>query len=287
MIALSLIPRRKKRIMKQRRLPFTNQWMFNRVMLKESICRKVIRATTGIDAGCISYLNAEQAIEPSPENRGIRMDVFARDDGRMYDIEMQSEPEFLLGKRFRYYQSAIDTKDLPRGADYNDLLESYIVFVCKSDPFGYALPVYHLDRACQEAPRLAVGDESHWIALNARAWENLADNDLLDLLRYVESAAPCGPLSREIDAAVNEANEDRKWVDTVWSVSTIEENNARRHRIGLRLAREEGVEEGAARFAALADQLLEQGRIDDLKRATHDKEFRDALLASLDEPSHQ
>lgn len=74
--------------MEQRSLPFSNRWMFNRVMLQESICRKVIKAVTGIDAGEISYLNAEQVIEPSPENHGVRMDVYAQDGSHMYDIEM-------------------------------------------------------------------------------------------------------------------------------------------------------------------------------------------------------
>lgn len=280
--------------MEQRNLPFSNRWMFNRVMLQESICRKVIRATTGIKAKEITYLNAEQVIEPSPDNRGVRMDIFAQDDSHVYDIEMQVEPELLLGKRFRYYQSALDMRAIPRGSDYDGLTESFIVFICVQDPFQQGLPVYTIERSCREAPHQAIGDESHWIALNAEAWSDLANEELLDLLRYVETDEPDGPLSQEIHAAVSEANADRKWVGKVWSVSTIEENDARRHRIGLRLARKEGIEEGlaqgieqgieqgAAQFAALADELLDQGRLEDLKRAAHDKEFRDQLLREFE-----
>ena len=33
--------------------------------------------------------NAERAIDPSPENRGVRMDIYVRDSGRVYDVEMQ------------------------------------------------------------------------------------------------------------------------------------------------------------------------------------------------------
>ncbi len=273
--------------MEQRSLPFSNRWMFNRVMLQESICRKVIKAVTGIDAGEISYLNAEQVIEPSPENHGVRMDVYAQDGSHMYDIEMQTEPEFLLGRRFRYYQSALDTRGLSRGADYDKLLESFIIFICKKDPFHEQLPVYTIERLYREAPALSIGNDAHWIALNAEAWGGLADDALLDMLRYIETEAPCGPLSQEIHAAVTRANEDWKWVGKVWSVSTIEENDARRRRIGLRLARKEGIEEGAARFAALTEQLLAEGRLDDLKRATQDKEFRDALLADFEGPSRE
>ena len=50
--------------------------------------------------------------------------------------------------------------------------ESFVVFLCSQDPFGYDLPVYHLERRCDEVPELRLGDASHWLALNARAWED-------------------------------------------------------------------------------------------------------------------
>ena len=75
----------------------------------------------------------------------------------------------------------------------------------------------------------------------------------------------------------------------VWSVSTIEENDARRQRIGLRLARQEGltqgIEMGENQFAALAERLLAQGRLDDLQRATQDRGFRATLIKELVPPA--
>ena len=125
--------------------------------------------------------------------------------------------------------------------------------------------------------------------LNAHDWGELDGGGLFDLLRYIGTGETVGALSREIDRAVTRANADRKWVGKVWSVSTIEENDARRRRIELRMARAEGREEGVAegavqgeaRFAALADRLLEAGRLDDLKRATADAAFRNMLFKEL------
>ena len=34
--------------------------MFNRVLCEKEVCRKILRAALGIEAGEISYLNAEQ-----------------------------------------------------------------------------------------------------------------------------------------------------------------------------------------------------------------------------------
>lgn len=101
---------------------------------------------------------------------------------------------------------------------------------------------------------------------------------MLDLLRYVQTGKAVGSLSQEIDQVVARANKDRKWVDRVFSISTIEENDARRRRIELRQARAEGIEQGEQRFAALASTLIGLGRIDDLQRATNDQGIREDLF---------
>lgn len=144
-----------------------------------------------------------------------------------------------------------------------------------------------------EVPELRLGDASHWLALNARAWEDAPGGDLLDLLRYAQTGKALGSLSRKIEAAVGRSNEDRGWVDKVWSVSTIVENAARRERINGRIAceeareegrqegRQEGREEGSARFAALASRLIEAGRVDDLAQAASDPARRDELFREL------
>ena len=46
--------------MTKRKLGFQDRWMFNRVLCEKDVCRKILRAALGIEAGEISYLNAEQ-----------------------------------------------------------------------------------------------------------------------------------------------------------------------------------------------------------------------------------
>ena len=50
--------------MTKRKLGFQDRWMFNRVLCEKDVCRKILRAALGIEAGEISYLNAEQCFEP-------------------------------------------------------------------------------------------------------------------------------------------------------------------------------------------------------------------------------
>lgn len=65
--------------MLQRKLRFSNRWMFNKVMMEEPICKHVIQAILGVEVERIDYLNSEQTIEPDPESRGVRMDVYVRE----------------------------------------------------------------------------------------------------------------------------------------------------------------------------------------------------------------
>ena len=137
--------------MPKRFLKFSDRWMFNRVLCEKEVCRKVLRAALGIEVGEITYLNAEQAKEPAAASRGVRMDVFAREGSRVFDIEMQVSPEDRIGRRMRYYQAAIDATELGPGEDYGLLPESFVVFFCATDPFR-AVSYTHLPARCPWFP---------------------------------------------------------------------------------------------------------------------------------------
>ncbi len=271
--------------MGERRLKFQDRW-FNRVLCQEEVCRKVLRAALGIEAGEISYLNAEQCFEPLAAGRGVRLDVFARGDGRVYDIEMQVARERDLGRRMRYYQAAMDVGELGSGEGFADLPESYVVFFCLFDAYGKGEPAYVVERRCGAHPDLVVGDGSPWVVLNSAAWEDAAAPDLRDLLEYLQTGEASGPLSGEIDSLVGVFNDDREWVDRVITYEQETEMRCRRAREegleeGLEKGREEGREEGEARLGALVGALLADGRSEDVAAAVEDKVRREELYAEL------
>ncbi len=189
--------------------------------------------------------------------------------GRVYDIEAQVSREPRIGRRMRYYQSAMDVSELGRGDGVAGLPESYIVFFCQRDPFGLALPSYTVERVCAEAPALDVGSGSHWLALNAQAWEAAAGDPLGEVLEYVGKGRATGPLTARIDGLVEEFNDDEGWVRRV---ITLEQDTA----MLCRRAKEQGASEVAALMAA----LLDAGRIDDARRAAED-------AAACDEPARE
>lgn len=264
--------------MGKRKLEFRDRWMFNRVLCQEDVCRKVLRAALGIEAGEISYLNSEQCFEPLSASKGVRLDVYARGDGRVYDIEMQVARERSLGRRMRYYQAAMDVGELGPGGSFRDLPESYVLFFCAFDPYGAGEPAYMIERRCAARPDIAVGDGSPWVVLNSAAWGAAADPDLRDLLQYLQTGEAEGLLSEEIDALVGVFNEDREWVDRVLTYEQETEMRCRRAREeGL----EEGREEGEARLGVLIGALLADGRPEDAAAAAGDRARREELYAEF------
>ncbi len=77
----------------------------------------------------------------------------------------------LKGKPLRQGAS-IDQACLDKGEDCTTLYESYVIFVCDFDAYGKGLPAYHLERACLEDATVDIADESHWLVLNASAWDS-------------------------------------------------------------------------------------------------------------------
>lgn len=253
------------------RVKFTNRWMFNRVLCNEKVCRNLICALLGIEVGRIDYLNAEQCYEPGGGSRGVRMDVVAKGDGRIYDLEMQVGLGLHMGRRLRYYQSAMDTGELAEGRKFGLLPESRIVFICVEDPFGRGQPVYTLERTCREEPDLDTGVDAFWHVMNASAWQRAESGPVRELLQYVITGNISGALSEEIDGLVDGYNKDWKWVNRAMMLD--EEIEYR-----CRMATEQGIEQGTALFGALAERLVRLGRADEISLAAHDKIARKRLL---------
>ena len=201
---------------------------------------------------------------------------------------MQTYMEPKLGKRFRYYQSLMDADLLEVGDDYDELPESFIIFICTYDPCGLSLPRYDIERICVQGDA-SFDCVSHWIVLNASADTHDASESLSNLLQYIAKGkvAQGDALIEAIDVAVETANADRKWVRDVFCGLTEEDEirirlrraytegeatgEARGKAAGIVEGKATGLAEGEARgearYGKLVSALLAEGRMQDLEAA--------------------
>ncbi len=278
-----------------RNLKFSEWPMFNRVMEDDpDVCRRLLEVILDEPVERVENLTTERALEPHLGARGIRMDVLMRAGGKVYDVEMQASPARKLGRRMRYCQATMDTRELKKGRDYDALPDSFIVFICMRDEIGAGLPIYHLNMRCDESEDIAVDHGFQWIVLNASAWDKASAGSLRSLLQYVANGKADGDeLVREIDSLVASANADAIWRARGVAMLTYVDEARIQTRIACKEAREEGLAEGRVkglaegraegeeRLGALVARLLAEGRSDDAAAAAVDAECRQELFSEF------
>ena len=98
--------------------------------------------------------------------KSVRLDVVAEDSlGKNYDVEIQRENKGAISKRSRCHSSMIDAKTIKKGIVYNDIRDSYVIFVTEKDIFGLGKPLYHIERMILETKEL-FNDGAHIIYAN-------------------------------------------------------------------------------------------------------------------------
>ena len=122
------------------------------------------------------------------EYHGVRLDVYADDaEKRRFNVEMQVTLQKFLPKRSRYYHDQIDMDALLAGDSYENLPDTYVIFICDFDPFGDGLYRYSTGTYCRETGNL-VNDGVETIYLNAHGKNrNDIPEELLQFLDYVKN----------------------------------------------------------------------------------------------------
>lgn len=84
-------------------------------------------------------------------NRSVRLDVLATDSaGRKFNIEIQRADKGAGRKRARYNSSMMDANLLKKGEDFDNLPETYVVFITENDVMRKGKPLYQIERCILE-----------------------------------------------------------------------------------------------------------------------------------------
>jgi len=207
-------------------LEFTDDFMFGAIMQDEVICKGVLERLLQKTITKIEYPKLQNEIAPFYEAKGVRFDVYVDDGKTVYDVELQNKKLDCIEKRVRYYQSMIDIDALSRGADYSELKESFIIFICKTDPFDSKCPKYEVEsklkgttfeinkktREKTERPISRVYDDgTRKIFFNSSAYEYEADAKIKAFLHFVNKAEPTDDFTTMLKEKVMETKKQDKF----------------------------------------------------------------------------
>ena len=166
----------------------------------------------GHKVGDLVNVNGQNAIEITAKGRGVRFDVYAQDDEKViYDVEMQNVDKGHLPKRIRYAQAMIDLNQLERGSKFEDLNQSFIIYICNFEIFEDGRHYYRFKNIDHKDPTLALDDGRDIILLATKGAADDVSEEMKTFLYYVAGGAPESAFTKELEEAVTEAREHKKW----------------------------------------------------------------------------
>lgn len=194
------------------RLTIVDDFMFGAVMSNPKRCKPLLELVLGVRINRIEYPELQKTIDQRYGSKSIRLDVYVEDDeGTVYDVEIQTTSKKNLPKRTRYYQGIIDINILEKGEDYRALKRSFVIFICTYDPFGKGRYVYTFENRCKEDLSIPLGDEATKIILNTKGTVGEVNDDLKELLHFMDGMEPESDYTKELEKAVDEVKADERW----------------------------------------------------------------------------
>lgn len=108
------------------------------------------------------------------QGRSARLDILAVDqENRVYNIEIQRDDRGTSVKRARYNSSLLDANITEPGGQYENLNETYVIFITEHDVLKGGRPIYRIERTVQETSE-SFGDGTHILYVNAQMKDDTA-----------------------------------------------------------------------------------------------------------------
>jgi hypothetical protein len=158
--------RRRDYLNKIQMLRLMDDDFFNKCMEGSTECVELILHII-MDRTDLKVISAQtQHTIKNLQGRSVRLDVLALDNsGRQINIEIQREDKGAGSRRARYHSSILDANLLLAGENFEELPETYVIFITERDVLKKGLPLYRVERCVLETNE-AFGDGSHIMYVN-------------------------------------------------------------------------------------------------------------------------
>ena len=162
-----------------------------------------------------------------------------------------------LPKRARYYQGMCDLDALGKGANYEELQEQYILFLCSKDIFGKGKPIYRFQNREDSDPGILMGDLCYKNYYIFKKFDEIKDASIREYMQYFATQEHRSEKMERIHRLVERYRQDPV---TRKAYMTLEQELDIRYKRGLEKGRAEGVAEGRAdERKELAKAFRDQG----------------------------
>lgn len=188
-----------------------NNFIFYKIMRNNpDVCQEFIERLLQIEIDHIEMAQEEE-VDVDLNSKAIRMDVYAKNRTQAFDLEMQSIDSKELPERARYYQGIMDVDNLKSGESYSKLKDSYVIFICLKDIFGYGLPKYQFENIHTDDLNIKLNDRAYKYFFIAENCDKLLDEKQKELLKLVKENVSTDVFSSRILNLVSNAKKNSQW----------------------------------------------------------------------------
>ena len=246
-----LIEREKK----WQNLTLADDFLFCKIMSDISLCSEMLhRILPELDVSDIRPIETQKAEKLALHIRGVRFDVFTRIARDIFDIEAQKRRLKDLLKRPRAYHivmgnDCLNVDTLKKSGSYEDLPNTYVIFICMFDPFGKGRHIYSFQNYCTEDKDIALGDGAYTVYLNTKGRLNDISPELKRFLDFVgKNQVSEDAFIKILDEKVREAKENTEWRSEYMMLLTREDEiGAEKFAEGVAVGEKRGERRGEKR----------------------------------------
>lgn len=186
-------------------------------------------------------------------NRSVRLDVLATDStGRKINVEIQRSDKGAGRKRARYNSSMMDANLLRKGEKFDELPETYVVFITEHDVIGDGQPLYKIERYISGSNK-KFEDGSHILYVNG-AYRD--ETPIGKLMHDFSCTAPDDMYYDELAERVRFFKESKEGISIMCKVMEDMRNESLKE--GMERGVKEGMKKAALRMLQAGKYALEE-----------------------------
>lgn len=204
---------------KWEKLTLADDFMFGKVMSDPKLCAEMLRRIfPNLDIGKIKIVETQKTLKQAIHVRGVRLDVLTSTARNIFDVEAQKRKLRDLHRRTRAYHiavgyNALSKESLKKSGSYEDLPNTYVIFICTFDLFGKGRHIYTFRNFCTEDKELELDDGAYTVFLNTKGKLDDVSPELKNFLNFVDKnkVADGDSFIKTLDEKVKEAKNNTEW----------------------------------------------------------------------------
>ena len=237
--------------------------IFMRIVLKDRKCTEFILQTILQKPDLKVKTQSIQSDLKNLQGRSLILDCLCSDTkGTVYNIEVQNDSHGASPKRARYHSGLIDMHILKKGKSFENLPESYVIFICAKDILKENKQIYHISRIIQESGK-KFPDQAEIIYLNT---SKNSENELGKLIEDFYTKDPKKMHSKVLAKRVADLKENKNIEKGEHDAMTTYYDRLKKQ--WEKEGKAKGSAESESKMAKLMGLLVREGRIADIEKAS-------------------